>query len=344
MNLNTTAALLADHEVAVVRDFGRSDGRFADALRLAETLHLHIKVDDTHQLPINEFFRAGAQLDHQKNGFVKYRFPGDINAIFSHIKVSQDELLETEENRRPRPFLDHIGIDLRQETPETRAVFDALPAMAAADNLPLASQGGPGRPVYCCHVEVSEKHWIYPSGVEGKPGIPLEFAYGPLKVNPDKSGCDLRPANPSQVDPASIPCCASSGGEVTRGKATEGAPRGYYQPSDLARFGDVGRSNPAVSKLFFDYYAQAMADGKLSRREKTLIGLAVAHALRCPYCIDSLSGSCLDLGISEAEMMEAVHVSAALAAGVTLVHATQTLGHVDARGAAANGNGHANGH
>lgn len=103
MNLNTPAAeqtletlashgLLADHEVRVVRDFGRPDGRFADALRLAETLHLHIKVEDTHQLPVNAFFKAGAQLDHQKNGFVKYRFPGDINAIFSHIKVSQDEI------------------------------------------------------------------------------------------------------------------------------------------------------------------------------------------------------------------------------------------------------------
>ncbi|HSJ03314.1 MAG TPA: hypothetical protein VK956_12710 [Verrucomicrobium sp.] len=50
-----------------------------------------------------------------------------------------------------------------------------------------------------------------------------------------------------------------------------------------------------------------------------------------PYCIDSVSNTCLDSGIAEGEMVEAVHVAAALSAGVTLVHSTQMLGHVDDR-------------
>jgi hypothetical protein len=208
-SLNTLQAcgLLADHEREAVYRLGAPESPYTDEVELAETLHLHIKVDDTHQLPIHRFFEAGARLDHQKDGFVKYRFPGDINAIFSHIQVSQEELLETEDDRRPRPFLDHIGIDLRDETPAVRQAFDALPDLAHSLNVGLASQGGPDRPVYCCHVEVAEKHWLYPPDVNGHPGIPLEFAYGALKVNPDKSGCDLRPANPEKVDPASIPCC-----------------------------------------------------------------------------------------------------------------------------------------
>ncbi len=105
----------------------------------------------------------------------------------------------------------------------------------------------------------------------------------------------------------------------------------YYQSSDLGRFGEIGRSNPEMGNAFFDYYGKVMAENRLTKREKSLIGLAVAHALKCPYCIDSLSGSCLDQGLSEAEMMEAVQVAAALAAGVTLVHSTQMLGHIDAR-------------
>ena len=331
VTLNSLKALglLTDHELAAVTEFGRFDSPFSQTLALAETVHLHIKVDNTNNLPIDEFFRVGAELDYQKPGFVKYRFPGAINAIFSHIKVSQEELIESETNRRPRPFLDHIGIDLRDEIPEVRSAFDAMPDLAKAANLAVASQGGPNRPVYCCHVEVAEKHWLFPPDQEGRPGIPLEFAYGALKVSPDKSGCDLRPADPSKQDSTSIPSCHGTPKSSSSPTSSDSAT--YYRPSDLGRFGEVGRSNPAVANAFFDYYGKVMADDRLTRREKSLIGLAVAHALRCPYCIDSLSGTCLDLGISEAEMMEAVHVASALSAGVALVHSTQMLGHVDAR-------------
>ena len=109
----------------------------------------------------------------------------------------------------------------------------------------------------------------------------------------------------------------------------------YYKPSDLGRFGEIGRNNPELANAFFDYYGKTMADGKLTKREKTLIALAVAHALKCPYCIDSVSNSALGSGIGEGEMIEAVHVAAALAAGVTLVHSTQMLGHVDRHNAKA---------
>ncbi len=130
LSLLHRCGLITEREAEAVNQLDLPSSPFARDVELAETVHLHIKVDDTHQLPINEFFDAGARLDHQKDGFVKYRFPGAINAIFSHIKVSQDELLETESNRRPRPFLDHIGIDLREESDLVRQAFDALPDVA----------------------------------------------------------------------------------------------------------------------------------------------------------------------------------------------------------------------
>lgn len=105
----------------------------------------------------------------------------------------------------------------------------------------------------------------------------------------------------------------------------------YFRPSDLARFGEIGRAGDNAASAFFDYYAKATSEGNLTKREKSLIALAVAHALKCPYCIDSLGNSCLDQGLSEAEMIEAVQVAGAMAAGVTLVHSTQLLGHIDAR-------------
>lgn len=323
-------ALLNGHEFEVVSRLGVPDSPLEQALDLAETIHLHIKVDDTHQLPINRFFEAGARLDHQKDGFVKYRFPGAVNAIFSHIKVSQDELIETPKNRRSRPFLDHIGVDLRDETEAVRQAFDALPGVASALNWAHASQGGTDRPVYCCHVEVAEKHWLYPPDEGRHTGVPLEFAYGALKVNPDKMGCDLRPANPDKVDPASIPCCAT---EPASGAASHPAPAStgatYYQTQDLGRFSEIARVNPKLAESFFGYYGQVMAEGNLTRREKALIALSVSHALKCPYCIDAYTTSLHKMSVSEAEMSEAVHVASAMAAGIALVHSVQMMNKVD---------------
>jgi alkylhydroperoxidase/carboxymuconolactone decarboxylase family protein len=328
--------LIQGYEAEAVYRLGLPDSPFACDVELAETLHLHIKVDDTNQLPLNAFFASGAQLDHQKDGFVKYRFPGQINAIFSHIKVSQEELLETEANRRPRPFLDHIGIDLREEVASVREAFDALPAIADKLDWKRASQGGPDRPVYCCHVEVAEKHWLYPPDESGHPGIPLEFAYGALKVNPDKSGCDLRPANPDRIDPAAlagVSCCGTSGSHTDGpDSAARAAGTGYYRPEDLARFGEIARVNPELGNAFFSWYQQVMEDGALTRREKALIALALAHALKCPYCIDAYTGTLNGLGVSEAQMSEAVHVAGAIQAGITLVHSVQMMNKLDGMG------------
>jgi alkylhydroperoxidase/carboxymuconolactone decarboxylase family protein len=322
--------LLNVHEIEVMNRLGEVDSLLGPAVALAETIHLHIKVDNTHELPINQFFDAGARLDHQKDGFAKYRFPGAINAIFSHIKVSQDELLETETNRRPRPFLDHIGVDLRDETAPVRQTFDELPAVAGTLKWAHTSQGGEGRPVYCCHVEVAEKHWLYPPDENGYTGIPLEFAYGALKVNPDKMGCDLRPANPDKIDPASISCCGEASTESTTThpvKVTTGTS--YYQTQDLGRFSEIRRANPQLAESFFAYYGQVMADGNLTRREKALIALAVSHALKCPYCIDSYTTTLHKMQVSEAEMSEAVHVASAMAAGIALVHSVQMMNKLD---------------
>jgi len=221
-------------------------------------------------------------------------------------------------------------VDLRDETAPVRQTFNALPAVAGNLNWAHTSQGGEGRPVYCCHVEVAEKHWLYPPDENGYNGIPLEFAYGALKVNPDKMGCDLRPANPDKIDPASISCCgAESWTESTVHPLTRSTGTSYYQTQDLGRFSEIRRANPKMAESFFAYYGQVMADGNLTRREKALIALAVSHALKCPYCIDSYTTTLHKMEVSEAEMSEAVHVASAMAAGIALVHSVQMMNKLD---------------
>lgn len=103
----------------------------------------------------------------------------------------------------------------------------------------------------------------------------------------------------------------------------------YYESSDLAKFGNIGRVNKELADKFFEYYGAVMKDGALSAREKSLIALVVAHVQRCPYCIDAYTSSCREKGVTEAEMNEAVHVGAALVAGVNLVHSVQMMNHLD---------------
>ncbi len=71
------------------------------------------------------------------------------------------------------------------------------------------------------------------------------------------------------------------------------------------------------------------AEGALTQREKSLIALAVAHAVQCPYCIDAYAKDAFEKGSNLDEMTGAVHVAAAIRGGASLVHGVQMLNHVD---------------
>jgi alkylhydroperoxidase/carboxymuconolactone decarboxylase family protein len=101
----------------------------------------------------------------------------------------------------------------------------------------------------------------------------------------------------------------------------------YYHPHDLARFGEIGANAPDLARKFFDWYGAVFADGALSAREKSLIALAVAHAVQCPYCIDAYSKDALEKGSDLDQMTEAVHVAAAIRGGASLVHGIQMRNH-----------------
>ncbi len=97
----------------------------------------------------------------------------------------------------------------------------------------------------------------------------------------------------------------------------------YYKPEDLPKFGEIGKDAPDLAKKFFDYYNAVFSEGELSEREKSLIALAVAHTIQCPYCIDAYTKGCLEKGSNLTEMTEALHVATAIRGGASLVHGVQ---------------------
>jgi alkylhydroperoxidase/carboxymuconolactone decarboxylase family protein len=96
-----------------------------------------------------------------------------------------------------------------------------------------------------------------------------------------------------------------------------------YHRADLAAFPKIAEDQPELAKKFFDWYGAVFADGALSAREKSLIALAVAHVVKCPYCIEAYTKDSLQKGADPEQQMEAVHVAAAIGGGAILAHATQ---------------------
>jgi hypothetical protein len=110
--------LLTNEEISYVTAAMQPCHAFADGVKMADTLHLNIKVDDIACLPEEFAYARGAKKENAKDGYVKYAFPGNVNVILSAINISQDDLIEAKPGtKKPRPFLDHVGIDLRRDRP-----------------------------------------------------------------------------------------------------------------------------------------------------------------------------------------------------------------------------------
>ncbi len=316
--------VIKPHEIDQVMAIFAPTFPWAEQLAVAESVHVHVRVDDVSRLPHAQIVAMGTKAENQKDGYVKYPFAGGINMIISSIDIAEDDWIPGD--GLPRPVLDHIGIDLRDESAATKALFDSVPAIAKQNHWRTKPQGGNGTPVYCCHVEVGAKHWVYSPTPNA---ASIEFAFGALVINGDSMGCDLRPIDPAHPDAARAVCgdhASSEAGAVARTGS-------HYNVADLGRFGEMGKNAGPLWDKFLAYYAAATGeDGALTRREKALIGLAVAHAKQCPYCIDAYVGNCVSTGASVDQMHEAVHVAAALSAGIDLVHGVQMRNALAARG------------
>lgn len=114
---------------------------------------------------------------------------------------------------------------------------------------------------------------------------------------------------------------------AARVQPTETSLETYYSKQHLAEFPKISEGSPELGKKFFDYYSAVFADGALTMREKSLIALAVAHAVQCPYCIDAYTQDCQQKGADFEQMTEALHVAVAIRGGASLVHGMQMREH-----------------
>jgi hypothetical protein len=188
--------LLSRREPDQIASMLSEEFELSEAVSFAQSIHVHLKVDDLKELPHDEMARRGVLVWWKNPGYVKYEFPGSINIIFSTFPIAQDDIINGAV-ALSKPFVDHLGVDMRSETIATRVAFDGVVNSGKQLGWRQVHQGGPGNPVYGGHTQVLEKNWMYPP--EGPAGWrrPTEFAFGPLKVSDDYLGCDHRPIDPA---------------------------------------------------------------------------------------------------------------------------------------------------
>ena len=100
----------------------------------------------------------------------------------------------------------------------------------------------------------------------------------------------------------------------------------YHDSDDLKVLAEFKKLAPAEFKGFVELDGiVGRDDGKIPRKYRELIALAVACTTQCPYCLDVHTRAAKRAGATREEVTEAALLSAALRAGAATTHGALAL-------------------
>ena len=82
-------------------------------------------------------------------------------------------------------------------------------------------------------------------------------------------------------------------------------------------------------KRFFNLDTRAYDDGALPQRTKELIGLVASLVLRCDDCVTYHLGQCVELGISDAELHDALNVGLVVGGSIVIPHLRRAFARIE---------------
>src|SRR5262249_18487515 len=97
---------------------------------------------------------------------------------------------------------------------------------------------------------------------------------------------------------------------------------------DMAKIGNLktmAGAAPEAMAAFHAFDAAAFKEGALLGKVTELMRHALAVTPQCPYCIEIHTKKARTAGANDAEITEAVLVSAAIRAGGSVVHGTHAI-------------------
>ena len=82
-------------------------------------------------------------------------------------------------------------------------------------------------------------------------------------------------------------------------------------------------------KRFWALDSRAYEDGALDERTKELLGLATSMVLRCEDCVDYHVIRCVQLGVTDEELLEALNVALVVGGSITIPHIRRAVETID---------------
>jgi AhpD family alkylhydroperoxidase len=100
----------------------------------------------------------------------------------------------------------------------------------------------------------------------------------------------------------------------------------YHDENDLKLLKDMKVAAPEEFKAWANLDGiVGREDGKIPRKYRELIAIAVAHTTQCVYCIEVHTKKAKQVGATKEEVAEAVLLAAALRAGGAAAHGTLAM-------------------
>ncbi len=157
---------------------------------------------------------------------------------------------------------------------------------------------------------------------------PMSRAFASLDVNGQENLrtelVNLWSAHNKAVDGATKVDAEYLEGIATRSSNVK-EPKMKHTMDNLSKLPKMGKLAPEAATAFWAFDKAALADGAIPKKYKELMAIAVALTTQCAYCIEVHRQQALKAGVTEQELAEAVHVTAALRAGAAVTHGTHLL-------------------
>ena len=82
-------------------------------------------------------------------------------------------------------------------------------------------------------------------------------------------------------------------------------------------------------KRFFNLDSAAYREGALDEKTKELLGLVASTVLRCNDCIDYHLDQCVEVGISDEELYDALNVALVVGGSIVIPHLRHAVETID---------------
>lgn len=101
----------------------------------------------------------------------------------------------------------------------------------------------------------------------------------------------------------------------------------YHESTDRSYARKLREAAPAEFTAYrnFSDTAAGRKDGAIPPKYRELIAVAVGLVTQCVYCLETHTAKARQLGVTEAELAEAVYVTAALRAGAAAAHGMMAM-------------------